>query len=81
MLKGLQDAIGVTVVHYSKGDDGWRFAAENELAGCDPDPNEHAATLKQLYMKADPNYTGKLLVSKYAIRFIEILNHNNYCMA
>ena len=54
-LKGLQDAIGVTVVDPLMLSDGWTIAA-----GADPVNN--AKALWQVYAKADPDYIGRATV-------------------
>src|SRR5689334_10833816 len=51
-LKGLQDAIGVTVVEPLMLADGWTIAP-------DADPVDGATALWQVYAKADPDYTGR----------------------
>lgn len=58
-LKGLEKMISVSVVHSYMGDHGWTFATEpgatgDELYGLD--------YLYQLYLKADPNYSGRVTV-------------------
>jgi putative glutathione S-transferase len=58
-LKGLDDAIGVSVVHWLMLDQGWTFA---EGPGVVPDPIGGAAYLHQVYTAADPAYTGRVTV-------------------
>jgi glutathionyl-hydroquinone reductase len=58
-LKGLEDAIGVSVVHWLMREDGWTFA---EGPGMVPDTVNHAAFLHQVYTAADPHYTGRVTV-------------------
>jgi len=58
-LKGLEEMISVSVVNSYMGDHGWTFATEpgatgDELYGLD--------YLYQLYLKADPNYSGRVTV-------------------
>ena len=53
-LKGLEDAVSLTVVEPEIGDQGWRFAA--------PDPVNGASYMHQIYTKADPVYTGRATV-------------------
>jgi glutathionyl-hydroquinone reductase len=55
-LRGLGGAVGVTIVDPRMGDDGWRFRAE------DPDPIGGAALLREVYLRADPRYTGRVTV-------------------
>ena len=55
VLKGLEDAISVTVVDPLMLSNGWVIAA-------DADPVNHAQFLWQVYAKADPNYIGRATV-------------------
>jgi glutathionyl-hydroquinone reductase len=54
-LKGLQDAIGVTVVDPLMLSDGWVIPPG-------ADPINHARFLWQIYAKADPDYVGRATV-------------------
>ena len=54
-LKGLEDAISVTVVEPLMLSNGWVIAA-------DADPVNHAKFLWQVYGKADPDYIGRATV-------------------
>jgi putative glutathione S-transferase len=56
-LKGLEDIIPVTVVHWHLGADGWRFGEDGE-----PDPVLGARFLKDLYFAAKPDYEGRYTV-------------------
>jgi glutathionyl-hydroquinone reductase len=58
-LKGLQDAIGLSVVAPEMRDNGWEFSNE---PGCIPDTINGTQYLWQLYLKADQNYTGRVTV-------------------
>jgi len=59
-LKGLDEMIGVSVVHWFMGDDGWTFEQDEEdivgdaLFGFD--------YLHEIYLKADPKFTGRVTV-------------------
>jgi len=55
-LKGLEDAIPVTVVSPEMGDQGWPFKAGHT------DPEFGKDFLWQLYVEADPSYTGRVTV-------------------
>ena len=55
-LRGLEEAISITVVSPLMGDDGWVFRAE------DPDPVAPARFLREVYLRADPRYTGRVTV-------------------
>jgi glutathionyl-hydroquinone reductase len=62
-LKGLQDIIGRTAVHYHMGDKGWRFIEkEGELEGSEPEPFYGLKLLRELYFKALPDYEGRFTV-------------------
>ncbi|MCG8695603.1 MAG: glutathione S-transferase family protein [Minwuiales bacterium] len=54
-LKGLEDAISVTVVEPLMLEQGWEIAAGN-------DPVNGAACMHQVYAKAKPDYTGRCSV-------------------
>jgi putative glutathione S-transferase len=55
-LCGLGHAVGVTVVGPLMGDDGWTLRAE------DPDPIGGARHLREVYLRADPRYSGRVTV-------------------
>lgn len=54
-LKGLDDVIGVTVVHYFMGEKGWTF-------GLQPEPFYGLERIKDIYMKANSDYSGRFTV-------------------
>lgn len=58
-LKGLEDAISVAVVDPHMGADGWVFG---ETPGATPDSINGAKRLYEIYVKADPLYTGRVTV-------------------
>ncbi|MTI09991.1 glutathione S-transferase family protein [Curvivirga aplysinae] len=58
-LKGLEDIIPISVVHWGMHDQGWTF---HEGKGVIADPIHHAEFMHQVYTKADPNYTGRVTV-------------------
>ncbi|GAA0595223.1 glutathione S-transferase family protein [Craurococcus roseus] len=58
-LKGLEEAISVSVVHWLMREDGWTFA---EGPGVVPDTVNGAAFLHQVYTAADPRYSGRATV-------------------
>ena len=58
-LKRLETAIGVSIVDWQIVDDGWVFSARE---GCVPDTVNGAAFVRDLYVKADPAYTGSVTV-------------------
>lgn len=58
-LKGLEDAIPISVVHWYMGDQGWAF---RDAPGCIPDPNLGADYLHRVYTAANPTYSGRVTV-------------------
>lgn len=54
-LKGLEAIIPVTVVDPIMGARSWHFS---EAPGCDPDPHKGYQWLWELYLEADPSFTG-----------------------
>ena len=59
-LKGLEAAIGVSVVHPFMGEPGWGFAAD--FPGATGDTLYGHAHLHELYTRARPDYTGIVTV-------------------
>jgi len=59
-LKGLEDAISVDVVDPFRADDGWQFTPEKD--GCTPDSLHGSDYLRELYVRADPEATGRVTV-------------------
>ncbi|MFB6119769.1 MAG: glutathione S-transferase family protein [Halobacteriaceae archaeon] len=59
-LKGLGDAISVSVVDPHRVDQGWEFDATKE--GCTPDTVNDSDYLREVYATADPDYTGRVTV-------------------
>lgn len=53
-LKGLEGAIGVSIVEPELGPQGWRFPAPEPLTG--------ATWVHELYTRAEPRYTGRATV-------------------
>ena len=58
-LKGLEEMIPVSVVHWRMLEHGWTF---EEGPGVVADPIHGADYLHQVYTAADPNYTGRVTV-------------------
>ncbi len=58
-LKGLEDAISVAVVAPLMAEDGWEFS---DYPGATPDTVNGTSYLRDVYAKADPNYTGRVTV-------------------
>ena len=55
-LKGLEDAIGMTIVDPIRDERGWRFTAE------EPDPVNGWAYLREAYTTSDPQYDARVTV-------------------
>ena len=58
-LKGLEDHVSVSVVHYLMLENGWEF---HEREGATRDHLFGADTLWQVYLKANPEYSGRVTV-------------------
>lgn len=58
-LKGLTDAISISVVDPFMGEDGWQFS---DFPGTIPDTLNHTQYLREVYAIADSNYTGRVTV-------------------
>ena len=58
-LKGLEDAVGLSVVDILMLEEGWVFS---EAPGCIPDTVNGFSRLHEVYTKADPGYTGRVTV-------------------
>ena len=59
-LCGLEDVISVDVVDPYRETDGWEFAPEKE--DCTPDSIYGSAYLREVYTRADPDFTGRVTV-------------------
>jgi putative glutathione S-transferase len=58
-LKGLEQSIGVSIVHWRMLEHGWTFA---DGPGVVADSINHARYLHQIYVAADPKYSGRVTV-------------------
>src|SRR5437764_7220425 len=58
-LKGLEEAISLSVVEPLMGRDGWVFGSGE---GAVPDFVNHKQRLAEIYLAADPHYTGRVTV-------------------
>lgn len=58
-LKGLEDSISVSVVHWHMAEKGWTF---EPAEGVIPDTINHADYLHEVYTAADPAYSGRVTV-------------------
>jgi putative glutathione S-transferase len=59
-LKGLEDMIGVDVVHPHMAGHGWTF--DTDFAGATGDRVNGKAYLYEIYLKAKPDYSGRVTV-------------------
>lgn len=59
-LKGLEDAIGLSVVAAEIDQNSWEFS--HTEAGTIPDTVNHSNYLWEVYLQADPNYSGRVTV-------------------
>ena len=59
VLKGLEELVSLSVVHWFMGQDGWTFEAAE---GVIPDSVNNADFLHQVYTAAAPNYSGRVSV-------------------
>ncbi|MFB6198148.1 MAG: glutathione S-transferase family protein, partial [Halobacteriaceae archaeon] len=59
-LAGLTDAISMDIVDPHREDGGWEFSPEKD--GCTPDTINDSEYLREVYVKADPEYTGRVTV-------------------
>ena len=58
-LKGLENMISLSVVHWAMLDEGWTF---QEAEGVIPDMVNNARVMHEVYTTADPVYTGRVTV-------------------
>src|SRR4051812_21424461 len=58
-LKGLENDVSLSVVHWHMRERGWTFAAGPGVIG---DPIHGAETLSQVYVAAEAHYTGRVTV-------------------
>ena len=58
-IKGLEKAIPVSIVDPFMGDDGWAFS---DGPGCIPDTVNGTRFLREVYVLAKPDYTGRVTV-------------------
>jgi putative glutathione S-transferase len=58
-LKGLEHLVGLSVTNSHMGDDGWSFAPED---GVIADAINGARLMREIYLKANPIYSGRVTV-------------------
>ncbi|KAJ7929111.1 glutathione S-transferase [Mycena leptocephala] len=61
-LKGLEDIIPVTIVSPRMGNNGWPFAQVDAFPGAEVDPLFGAEHVKDLYLRANPDYDRRFTV-------------------
>ncbi|KAJ1799351.1 S-glutathionyl-(chloro)hydroquinone reductase [Coemansia sp. RSA 2399] len=61
-LKGLEDVISISVVHYLLGPNGWGFASPDEVPGATLDAVNGAKYIREVYFKAEPEYAARFTV-------------------
>ncbi|KAJ6641096.1 Glutathionyl-hydroquinone reductase YqjG [Pseudolycoriella hygida] len=61
-LKGLEDVISLSVVHYLMLENGWEFKDGTEDPACIPDTVNNFKYVKELYVQSDPEYNGRYTV-------------------
>ncbi len=71
--KGLEKAISLSIVDPFMGDDGWSFS---EFPGSISDSVNDARFLREIYQKADPEYTGRVTVPVLWDRETETIVNN-----
>src|SRR5262249_31700134 len=59
ILKGLEDAVSMSVVEPIYGPQGWKFGSR---AGATPDTANGKSELAEIYLLADPKFTGRVSV-------------------
>ncbi len=59
-LAGLTDVVSMDIVDPRREDDGWEFTPERD--GCTPDTVNGCEYLRDVYVRADPDYTGRVTV-------------------
>nr|GAT46139.1 glutathione S-transferase [Mycena chlorophos] len=61
-LKGLDEFFPVTVVSPRMGSNGWPFSTADAFPNADPDPLFGSSHVKDLYLRANPDYEGRFTV-------------------
>ncbi|KAI0628529.1 glutathione S-transferase [Trametes polyzona] len=75
-IKGLEEIIGTTVVAPIIGEHGWPFGNVVPFPGAEPDPFYNAEYIKDIYLRADPNYEGRFTVPVLWDRKTETIVNN-----
>ncbi|KAJ2755730.1 S-glutathionyl-(chloro)hydroquinone reductase [Coemansia pectinata] len=61
-LKGLDSLIGLSVVHYLMGPNGWEFSSPDDVPGATLDDVNGAKYVREVYFKAEPEYSARFTV-------------------
>ena len=61
-LKGLEDAIDVSVVDWFMADEGWTFLQRDDGSGSTGDALFGSRLMHEIYTRAKPDYTGRVTV-------------------
>ena len=72
-LMGLEEVLPISVVHPFMGDEGWHFG---QGEGVVADPIYGVTYLRELYLKANPTYTGRVTVPVLWDRQAETIVNN-----
>ena len=56
---GLKEFAAVTIVSPRIGPNGWAFGSVDKFEGAEEDPLYQSAHIKDLYFRADPDYSGR----------------------
>jgi len=81
-LKGLEEFVGVTTVHWHLGEHGWRFVRSGETldgiyAGKDPHHSDFTH-LRQVYYESEPDYSARFTVPVlYDVKEKRIVNNDS----
>ena len=51
--------VAVTILSPRMGPDGWAFGDVDPFPGAEPDPLQGAKHIKDIYLKVDPEYSGR----------------------
>lgn len=69
-LKLTNSVPAVTVVSPRMGTHGWPFANVDPFPGADSDPLCQSEHVKDLYIKAEPNYSGRYVMRPYCSTWV-----------
>ncbi|KAH9923740.1 glutathione S-transferase [Epithele typhae] len=75
-LKGLEDIIDVVIVSPRMTEMGWPFAKVDPFPGTNDDPLFGASHLREIYLKAEPDYDGRYTIPALWDRKTETIVNN-----